>query len=121
MKNSKLELKVAGKLDNLAGISDFIAEAMRRLGTEQYTSQAQLAVDEACTNIINHSYDNQSEKPIEIHCSVTGNDLVIGIRDWGKPFDPDSIPPPDTQAELSDRKVGGLGVFLIRQMMDEVK
>jgi len=52
---------------------------------------------------------------------MSGNDLVIKIRDWGKPFDPDSVSPPDTESELSERKLGGLGVFLMRQMMDEVR
>jgi len=52
---------------------------------------------------------------------MSGNDLVIKIRDWGKPFDPHSVSPPEIESELLERKMGGLGIFLIRQMMDEVR
>lgn len=116
-----MELKVKAKLENLAVIDDFITSAMKQFGIEQETFQVQLAVNEACTNIIQHAYSGGSEKPIRILCSVSDNDLVIRIRDWGKPFDPHSIPPPDLESELFERRLGGLGVFLMRQMMDEVK
>ncbi len=121
MKNNQLELKVKAKLENLAVISDFITKAMKQLGIEQETFQVQLAVDEACTNIIQHAYSGGSEKSIRILCSMSGSDLVIQIRNWGKPFDPDSIPPPDLEADLEERRVGGLGIYLMRRMMDKVR
>ena len=121
MKGNQLELKVKAKLENLAVIGNFVAEAMKQFGVEQDTFQVQLAVDEACTNIIQHAYSGESEKSIRILCSMSGNYLVIKIRDWGKPFDPDSVPPPKIGAELSERKLGGLGIFLMRQVMDEVR
>jgi len=121
LKDNRLELKVKAKLENLAAIGDFITEAMKRFGMEQETFKVQLAVDEACTNIIQHAYSGDSEKPIRILCSMSGNDLVIQIRDWGKPFDPDSVPLPEMESELFERKLGGLGIFLMRQMMDEVR
>ncbi len=121
VKSNQLELKVEAKLENLAVIGDFITEAMKQLGRDQETFQVQLAVDEACTNIIQHAYSGDSEKPIRILCLISGNDLVIQIRDWGEPFDPDSVPQPDIESELFERKLGGFGVFLIRQMMHEVK
>ena len=120
-KSNQMELTVKAKLENLAVIGNFIAEAMKQLGIEQETFPVELAVDEACTNIIQHAYSGESEKSIRILFSVSGNDLVIKIRDWGKPFDPDSVPPPDRESELFERKLGGLGVFLIRQMMDEIR
>lgn len=120
-KGNQLELKVKAKLENLAVIGDFITKAMKQLGIEQETFPVELAVDEACTNIIQHAYSGDSEKPIRILCSKPGNDLVIKIRDWGKPFDPDSVSPPDTESELFERKLGGLGIFLMRKVMDEVR
>ena len=121
MKSNQLELEVKAKLENLAVIGDFITEAMKKLGIEEETFQVQLAVDEACTNIIEHAYSGESEKPIKILCSMSGNNLVIDIRDWGKPFDPDSIPQPDIESELFERKLGGRGIFLMKQMMHEVR
>ena len=120
-KGNQLELKVKAKLENLAVIGNFITEAMKQFGIEQETFQVQLAVDEACTNIIQHAYSGDSEKSIRILCSMSGNDLVIQLRDWGKPFDPHSVPPPELDSELSERKLGGLGIFLMRQMMNEVR
>jgi serine/threonine-protein kinase RsbW len=120
-KGNQLELRIKAKLENLAAISDFIAEAMKQLGIEQEIFQVQLAVNEACTNIIQHAYSGESEKPIRIICSMSGNDLLIRIRDWGKSFDPSSVPSPEIDAELFERQLGGLGIFLMRQMMDEVR
>jgi serine/threonine-protein kinase RsbW len=120
-KGNQLELRIKAKLENLAAISDFIAEAMKQLGIEQEIFQVQLAVNEACTNIIQHAYSGESEKPIRIICSMSGNDLLIRIRDWGKSFDPSSVPSPEIDAELFERQLGGLGMFLMRQMMDEVR
>jgi serine/threonine-protein kinase RsbW len=120
-KDNQLELKVKAKLENLAVIDEFITEAMKQFGIEDETFQVQLAVSEACTNIIQHAYSGESEKSIRILCSISGNDLVIRIKDWGRPFDPDSVPQPDTESELFERKFGGLGIFLMRKMMNEVK
>lgn len=120
-KGNQLELRIKAKLENLAAISDFIAEAMKQLGIEQEIFQVQLAVNEACTNIIQHAYSGESEKPIRIICSMLGNDLLIRIRDWGKSFDPSSVLSPEIDSELFERQLGGLGIFLMRQMMDEVR
>ena len=121
-KDNQLELEVKAKLENLAVMDDFVAESMKQLGMKKgVTLQVRLAVSEACTNIIQHAYSGESEEPIIILCSMSGNDLVIEIRDWGKPFDPDSVPQPDTESELLERKEGGIGIFLLRQMMDDVR
>jgi len=121
-KNNQLELEVKAKLKNLAVIDDFINESMKQLGmNKDETLQVRLAVNEACTNIIQHAYSGESEKPIIILCSMSGNECVIEIRDWGKPFDPDSVPLPDTESDLFERKEGGVGIFLMRQMMNDVR
>ena len=105
-------MEVKARLQNLAVIGDFVIEAMKQFGIVDETFPVRLAVNEACTNIIQHAYSGESEKPVKILCSMSGNDLVIQIKDWGNPFDPDSVPEPDTGAELSERKLGGLGMFL---------
>lgn len=83
----------------------------------------QLSVGEACTNVIQHAYSNKSDGCILIRCKFPnrGNQLVIHILDWGKSFDPTTVSNPDTQSPLNERKEGGLGVFLIRKFMDNVK
>jgi serine/threonine-protein kinase RsbW len=120
--DSRLKLEVKAKLQNLAVIDDFLTETMQQFGMKEDEGvQVRLAVNEACTNIIQYAYSGESEKSIVILCSMSGNDLVIEIRDWGKPFDPESVPQPDITSELFERKEGGVGIFLMKQMMNDVR
>lgn len=121
----KFELTVESKLENLPRISEFIDETMRHCEVHSVKDiyAVQLSVDEACTNIIKHAYSNKSEGTIVIRCmlSSTGEKFTVNIMDWGKAFDPTIIPEPDTESDLDERKVGGLGIFFMRKFMDEVK
>ena len=120
--DNRLELKVKAKLENLAVVDDFLTETFRQFGMKEDEGvQVRLAVNEACTNIIQYAYSGESENSIIILCSMSGNDLVIEIRDWGKPFDPEAVPQPDTDSELFERKEGGVGIFLMKQMMNDVR
>ncbi|GAB4537387.1 MAG: hypothetical protein Kow0063_24100 [Anaerolineae bacterium] len=80
----------------------------------------EMAVDEACTNIIEHAYGGEGRGDIECTCEVNCDKLVVTLRDYGRSFNPSSVPEPDIQAALEDRQEGGLGVYLIRKLMDEV-
>ena len=88
---------------------------------ESDTYSVELAVDEACTNIIEHAYRGSHDGEIECTCDARDDDLTIILRDHGRPFDVASVPEPDLKADLEDRKVGGLGVFLIHKLMDDVR
>jgi serine/threonine-protein kinase RsbW len=112
-------LKTDAKLKNLSVIADFISSSMSQLGVEAGVFEVQTAVDEACTNIIKYAY-SKGVGIITINCEMQGNDFVVTIRDKGKPFDPSSVPPPDLEADLDKRKIGGLGIYLMRIMMDDV-
>jgi anti-sigma regulatory factor (Ser/Thr protein kinase) len=119
MKGAQFELKIDGKLENLSVIADFIAIAMRQIGAEKEIFEVQTAVDEACTNIIQHAYAGKGGV-IAISCQLQDNHIVITITDRGMPFDPGSVPPPDLEADLNHRRVGGLGMYLMRKLMDDV-
>ena len=120
MKSNRFELKIESKLENLSVIGDFIADATKQLGVDSATaSRIQLAVDEACTNIIKHAY-SEWKGFITLVLELVNNDLIIIIRDHGKPFDPNSVSPPDLEADLEERKLGGLGIHLMKKLMDEV-
>lgn len=80
----------------------------------------QLATDEAASNMIEHSYENIPDGVIDLSCGMEGDLIRIILVDYGEPFDPSAIPMPDLKADLSDRKIGGLGIFLMRKLMDEV-
>ncbi len=114
-------LKVHAKPENLAHIAAFITDVAERWGLEsKEVFEVQLAVDEACTNIIEHGYRGDEAGTIEISCRQAGDECTITIRDFGRRFDPDEVPEPDIDAPLEDRPVGGLGLFFMRQLMDSV-
>jgi anti-sigma regulatory factor (Ser/Thr protein kinase) len=107
--------------DNLDEIREFVAEAARRVGfSDKEIYAIQLAADEASSNIIEHAYAGVTGGKLEIDLNTSDNKLKIIMRDHGKPFDPSSVPEPNVKADLSERKIGGLGMYLMRKLMDEV-
>jgi serine/threonine-protein kinase RsbW len=106
----------------LARISEFVARLARVAGLDSNAVYAvEMAVDEACTNIIEHAYGGQGRGDIECTCQVNGQELTVTLRDHGHAFDPSSVPEPDISAALEDRREGGLGLYLIGKLMDEVR
>ena len=117
----RFELVIDGELENLAVIGDFIADLMREFGLDdRKVFEVQMAVDEACTNIIKYGYARE-KGTIEISCLRWDEDVVVVIKDTGTPFDPTSVQLPDLDAGLEERKIGGLGVYFMKTLMDEVK
>jgi serine/threonine-protein kinase RsbW len=114
----KIELE--SKVDSLPVIGDFVSETLTQFHADAGTIyKVQLAVDEACTNVINYAYSG-GVGPLTLALELAGDDIIITILDKGKPFDPTTVPPPDTSSDVDERKVGGLGIFFIRQLMDSV-
>jgi anti-sigma regulatory factor (Ser/Thr protein kinase) len=109
-------------LDNLVRIAEFVTRAARQAGfNEDQIYEVELAVDEACTNIIEHGYSNQPGGVITCICQELPTGLQIVIEDHGTPFDPSSIPAPDLSLPLESVQAGGAGVYLMYQMMDDVR
>lgn len=107
--------------DVLDEIREFVAEIARKAGfSDKEIYSIQLAADEASTNIIEHAYAGVDDGQIEIDCSIFDGGIKIVIHDRGKPFNPSTVPEPNVNAELSERKIGGLGMYLMRQLMDKV-
>jgi serine/threonine-protein kinase RsbW len=120
MDQKRFELEVTSKIDNLPVIIDFVGEKLVKFRADpEIISSVQLAVDEASTNIIKYAY-REKEGLLKIIIELNDNELIITLINWGKPFDPASVPPPDLNATLEDRKIGGLGMHFIRKLMDEV-
>ena len=109
------------KFEFLDEIREFVAQVARRGGfSEKAIYSLQLAADEAASNIIEHAYEGVSNAKLDITCEMQGDTLVITMRDTGRPFDPSTVKQPNLKADLSDRQIGGLGVYLMRKLMDEV-
>ena len=111
----------SAQYENLAAIDQFVADAAERAGFDSCTVyQVQLAVDEACSNIIEHAYGGEGDGIIQCSRRIEDGALTIVLRDYGEPFDPASVPEPDLEAGLEERSEGGLGLYFIFQIMDEV-
>ena len=118
----KYELSVTSELDKLARIGQFITDTTRALGLSGDEAFAvEMAVDEACANVIEHAYNGKPDGTIDVTCYLEEDRLVVTIRDHGEPFDPASVPRPDTACPLKDRELGGLGLHFMRTLMDEVR
>lgn len=113
--------KFAASFHSLEKIRNFVTAIARQAGlSESDVYMVQLATDEACTNIIEYAYDDINGGEIDISCNIVDDDLIIEIRDWGKSFDPSGVPEPRVDAKLSKRRIGGLGMYLMRKAMDKV-
>lgn len=80
-----------------------------------------LALEEALSNVIFYAFENGTENLISIEFSLKGKEMTVVVSDEGKPYDPTRKEDPDIRLSVEDRPIGGLGIFLIRQIMDDVK
>jgi serine/threonine-protein kinase RsbW len=114
-------VRFAAKFEFLDEIREFVGGVARQGGfSDKDVYNIQLAADEAASNMIEHSYENIPDGVIDLSCGMEDDLIRIVLIDYGEPFDPSAIPLPDLKADLSDRKIGGLGIFLMRKLMDEV-
>lgn len=110
-----------GRFTSLAEISEFVSRAINEIGFDETTAYMILvAVDEACTNIIEHAYGGEGQGDIQCSCDVSEGSLKITLRDQGKPFDPTTVPEPDFSVPLHELECRGAGLVLIQKIMDEI-
>ncbi len=115
-------IRFAAKFEFLDEIREFVGDIARNGGFgDKDVYNIQLATDEAASNIIEHAYEGIKDGVLDMSCGMIDADTIkIILIDYGYPFDPSTIPMPDLKADLSARKIGGLGIFLMRKLMDEV-
>ncbi|GAB1342403.1 ATP-binding protein [Gemmatimonas sp.] len=107
-------------LDRLAEIRAFLAHTLTSLGCAAAVDAFVLAVDEVCANLVQHAEVGAFPGPTRVTVQRRGHDAIIVIEDRGRPFDPADAPAPDLTSAWEERRVGGLGWFLVRQMVDEL-
>ena len=114
-------LAITGVLDNLSEIRHFLEESARSLGAGAAAiSDLRIAVDEAVSNVCIHGYGGKGGY-LEIEVECQGGDLIVRLRDKAVTFDPTALPVPTLHYALNEPLPGGLGVYLIRQAVDEVR
>ncbi|NQU03247.1 MAG: ATP-binding protein [Syntrophaceae bacterium] len=115
-------LKLAAIIENLDQLISFVHTCSGECGfAGKRSMEIELAVEEALVNIFNYAY-SEGEGQVEMKCALKeGKKFVIEIRDGGIPFDVLSRPDPDTTADIGDREIGGLGIFFIKKVANEVR
>ena len=109
------------KFEFLDEIRDFVGDVARKGGfSNKDVYNIQLATDEAASNIIEHAYEGVPNGVLDLACNMEKDIIKIVLIDYGVPYDPSVVPMPDIKADLSERKIGGLGIFLMRKLMDDV-
>jgi len=115
------ELLIKSRTENLTIVREFVSSAVEEVNAPQdIAGDVVLAVDEACTNIIKHAYKFFPDGDITIKLKYSNNTIIIKITDHGSPFSPDAVPTPDLKKYFEEKRVGGLGMYLMKSLMDDV-
>lgn len=112
----------AAYLESLHEFRDFIKGHCADIPgmTHEILYDIQLSVDEACTNIISHGYKDLDPGSIILDLEIDPDKIIVTLTDFGHSFEPSSTPIPDVNAPLEERELGGFGLFLIQQSMDDM-
>jgi len=121
-RNINKRITVDSSTDNLSIIREFIKTNAGEAGFDKDTAnKIVLATDEACTNIIKHAYKNIKTGKIIISVLFKNKKFTVSISDSGEHFNYSAIPEPDLPKYYQEKKIGGLGMYLMKRLMDEVK
>lgn len=117
----KFTLEVPSSTENLVLIRDFVTRIAQQAHLdEQEISNLELAVDEACANVIEHAYGQDTRQEVIIQAICDEEAVRISVIDTGKWFDPTGVTPASIDSLVTERRSGGLGIRLIKALMDEV-
>lgn len=117
----KEKFTIPAEFDHLALIRDFIERTGNKYSfSNRVINSLKLAVEEACTNIIRHGYKGMPPGKIVIKFIIRRFSFTVVLVDNGRSFDPRQVKPPDLKHYVEIGKVGGLGIMMIRKLMDEI-
>jgi serine/threonine-protein kinase RsbW len=120
MTENQVSLTIRSDINEIPRVSSALEAVMGNHGfPEEDILDTQLAVEEAVTNIIMHGYGDAGGE-ILVLCRASRGIVEIQLEDRAIPFDPLSLPEPDLEGDIEDRQIGGLGIFLVRRVMDEI-
>ena len=119
--SSKMRLVVKNQLSEISNVNNqFLTFAEKLEIPDEVTTKFQIVFDEVLNNIISYAYSDSKEHDIEIELELSGNSLIVTFTDDGMPFNPASVNSPDLNQSLQDRKAGGIGLHLIRNLVDDL-
>ncbi len=121
-KQKTYRIQISAATENLQIIRSFIQEVARKAGfNDEQIDQIKLAVDEACTNAIKHAYHFDASKMIDLQIRLDSKKIDITITDNGPGFNPERLDQPDINKNARKAKPGGLGIHLMKTLMDDVR
>ena len=122
-KINKEQLRVPAHIDYLAELREFISDIGKKYKLpESMIKSFKLAIDEAATNIIRHAYrDVEETDSITLRVIIRKESVTVCVIDQGKRFDPRNVKEPDLNRYVEIGKRGGLGIFIIRKLMDDIE
>jgi serine/threonine-protein kinase RsbW len=115
------ELTTPSHTENLEMIRNFISHLAQKAGfDEMAVMEIEVAVEEACVNVIKHAHKNDEARPLRLQIKIDKQKLTVLVRDQGQGFDPKQLDEQNAQALLAKPKPGGRGILMMKMMMDEV-
>jgi len=119
--SQRFQITRAAEVESLQVFRGFITDCCAKYDIPNDTVlELKLAADEACTNIIEHGYKGMDPGSIILSFRILPDRILVQITDFGHVFEPVAGPKPDVEAALEDRELGGLGLYLIYQTMDNI-
>jgi anti-sigma regulatory factor (Ser/Thr protein kinase) len=117
----RMKLELPGEADRLPEAFAFLQAAWQATGLpEAQLFPFELSLEEVFMNVAMHGGHAGRPATVTLEFECSGAETILSVGDDGPAFDPLSLPTPDVQLSLEERGVGGLGVFLVREMMDSV-
>ena len=111
-------LTLRSDLSTIPALTDFVREVAQEAGLE--SASLELAMEEAVSNVIEYAYPEGEKGLVEVSAAIEADALRFIVEDEGRAFDPTAKENPDITLGVEERPIGGLGIFLVRQIMDEV-
>ncbi|RMH61430.1 MAG: ATP-binding protein [Calditrichaeota bacterium] len=120
-KKNTFRIRFPSSTENLETIRDIVKKLALKAGCSgDEADNIALAVDEACTNVIKHAHKFNARRMIDLAVIYTSEKFEVIITDKGKGFDPSKMPKPDLDKYVHEARKGGLGIHLMKTLMDEV-
>ncbi|MDR1673884.1 MAG: ATP-binding protein [Oscillospiraceae bacterium] len=116
------ELKITARSDNLHAVLDFVTEHMECAGISPPVQvQISIAVEEIFVNIAHYAYEAEGKGEALIRVTADSGSVTVEFTDGGIPYNPLDKPDPDILAGADERPIGGLGIFMVKKIMDTVE
>jgi anti-sigma regulatory factor (Ser/Thr protein kinase) len=115
-------LRLPATMESLELFRRFVLGRLQRLNmAQEVVFKIELVLEEALTNVVHYAYP-EAKGEVEVSCALEHNKrFCLCVKDWGLPFNPLERPDPEMCEEISERQVGGLGIYLIRHLVDELQ